>query len=188
MAKKKASVKKSNLKKTAKKAVKKAAKKTATKKAKKPAASVAKKKTAKKKAVVKTKPQVKKTSPVKKALKAVKSSQTKPQVSAKPAIVDLSDFVTPLDDRLIVQAAGPDRMTAGGLYIPDTVADVSGNLQGRVVAVGRGHQNKKGHVRPMDVKLGDQVVFAAFSGTKINIHNQDLIILREGDVLGVVAK
>ncbi|KYG67456.1 hypothetical protein AZI86_03635 [Bdellovibrio bacteriovorus] len=79
-------------------------------------------------------------------------------------------------------------MTAGGLYIPDTVADVSGNLQGHVVAVGRGHLGKKGHVRPMDVKVGDKIVFSEFAGTKITIQNQNLIILREGDVLGVVSK
>lgn len=194
MAKKKASVKKSNTKKAAKKAVKKtpkkAAKKAIVKKTKKPA-TPSKKKVAKKTAV-KAKSAVKKAptkTPIKKASRpGATAVKAKAEVPKKSATLDLSDFVTPLDDRLIVQAAGAERQTAGGLYIPDTVADVSGNLQGQVVAVGRGHQNKKGQVRPMDVKLGDKVVFAAFSGTKINIHNQDLIILREGDVLGVVAK
>ncbi|WP_350159280.1 co-chaperone GroES [Bdellovibrio sp. 22V] len=96
--------------------------------------------------------------------------------------------MTPLDDRLIVQISGAEKMTAGGLYIPDTVADTSGNLEGYVVAVGRGHMGKKGHVRPMDVQVGDRVVFSEYAGSKIKIQNEDLIILREADVMGVVAK
>ncbi|KHD89255.1 MAG: hypothetical protein OM95_04560 [Bdellovibrio sp. ArHS] len=102
--------------------------------------------------------------------------------------MDLSGFVTPLDDRLIVQLSGAEKMTPGGLYIPDTVADTSGNLQGSVVAVGRGHMTKKGHLKPMDVQVGDKVIFSEYAGNKIEIQNEDLIILREGDVLGVVAK
>ena len=107
----------------------------------------------------------------------------------KPAKkLDLSDFVTPLDDRLLVQLSGAEKMTAGGLYIPDTVADTSGNLEGHVVAVGRGHFSKKGHLRPMDVKVGDKVVFSEYAGSKIKVQNEDLIILRESDVMGVVVK
>ncbi|NUN05608.1 MAG: co-chaperone GroES [Bdellovibrio sp.] len=102
--------------------------------------------------------------------------------------MDLSNFVTPLDDRVMVQLSGSEKMTAGGLYIPDTVADTSGNLEGYVVAAGRGHLSKKGHVRPMDVKVGDRVVFAEYSGSKIKVQNEDLIILREGDILGIVSK
>ena len=194
MAKKKASAKKSNVKKVAKKTV---SKKTVTKSAKKVSAKEKKpvkapaKKAAGKKTVTKSK--VTATAPAKKATPAKKTAASKPTTKAivtsrAPKILDLSDFVTPLDDRLIIQTAGTEKITPGGLYIPDTVADVSGNLHGFVVAVGRGHLNKKGHVLPMDVKVGDKVVFTEFSGTKITIQNQDLIILREGDVLGVVSK
>jgi chaperonin GroES len=168
-----------------KKTVKKAVKKAASKKA-------APKKAAVKKAVAK-KPVAKK-APAKKAAtpKAAKVSTSVNQHLVKQAapkkIVDLSNFVTPLDDRVIVQISGADKMTAGGLYIPDTVADVSGNLHGTVVAVGRGHVSKKGHLRPMDVQVGDSIVFSEYSGSKIKIQNEDLIILRESEVMGVVSK
>ncbi|MNT54850.1 10 kDa chaperonin 5 [compost metagenome] len=108
--------------------------------------------------------------------------------SAPVKLVDLTNFVTPLDDRLMVQLTEKERMTAGGLFIPDSVADMSGNMHGTVVAVGRGHFSKKGHLQPMDVKVGDKVVFAQHSGSKIKIQNEDLIILRESDVMGVVTK
>ncbi|WP_374034055.1 co-chaperone GroES [Bdellovibrio bacteriovorus] len=180
-AKKKAPAKKAAVKTAAKKAV---AKKPAVKKAvaKKPAA---------KKAVKAAKPAAKKAvaKPVKTAApKVVLPTAHLVRESAPVKKLDLSGFVTPLDDRLMVQVSGSEKMTAGGLYIPDSVADTSGNLQGFVVAVGRGHMNKKGHVRPMDVQVGDKVVFSEYAGSKIKIQNEDLIILREADVMGVVSK
>jgi chaperonin GroES len=102
--------------------------------------------------------------------------------------LDLTKIATPLDDRLIVQVSSAEKMTPGGLYIPDTVTESSGNLQGMVVAVGRGHFTKKGHLRPMDVKVGDKIVFPEYAGSKIKIQNEDLVILRESDVMGVVSK
>lgn len=102
--------------------------------------------------------------------------------------LDLSNFVTPLDDRIIIQPEAVEKMTPGGLYIPDTVSDMSGNLQGYVVAVGRGHMNKKGQVRPMDVQVGDKIIFNEYAGSRITIQNEDLIILREVEVMGVVSK
>lgn len=211
MAKKKASAKNANVKKVIKKAVSKKTPKKVTKKsapakkavakkapvkkamAKKPAKAVVKKTTGKKPVVKKglAKNTVAKKSTVKKA--AVKGPakaasahlmKTAPQIKK----IDLSGFVTPLDDRLIVQVSGAEKMTPGGLYIPDTVADTSGNLEGYVVAVGRGHMNKKGHVRLMDVNVGDRIVFSEYAGAKIKIQNEDLIILRESDVMGVVSK
>lgn len=203
---KKASVKKSNTKKTSvKKTAKKVVKKTTPKAkavkavAKKKAKPVAKKATVKsapKKAAkaaksVKAAKVVKKTAKPVKATKPAAVSVTQHLMKAeapKKKLVDLNDFVTPLDDRLIVQTSGADKMTAGGLYIPDTVADVSGNLQGTVVAVGRGHISKKGHLKPMDVQVGDKVVFSAYAGSKITLQNEDLVILRESEVMGVVSK
>ncbi len=191
----------------------KAAKKSASKKVSKTVKSVKAKvavKKAKKKIVKKTaatkkakKAVVKKTVPVKaktvkktKSIKATKvknapkatSDKTVKSSKANSAQFDFQNFVTPLDDRLLVRISGSEKMTAGGLYIPDTVSDVSGNLQGTVVCVGRGHRSAKGHIRPMDVVVGDKVVFAEFSGSKIKIHNEDLIILRESDVMGIVSK
>lgn len=213
MAKKKVAAKKSTNKKPvksakpAKKAVKKAAKpapkkivkkskptkaaKPAVKaKAKKVAKPVAKKSAAKVKAPAKAQPKsAKKTAAPKKAAapkSVVSAALIRPSAPVKK--IDLSNFVTPLDDRLIVQLSGSDRMTPGGLFIPDTVSDASGNLHGTVLAVGRGHFSKKGHLQPMDVKVGDKVVFAQYSGSKITIQNEDLVILRESDVMGVVTK
>lgn len=206
MAKKKASSKKSNVKKVVKKTVNKNKKITKTAKkapAKKSAVKKVAKKTVTKNAAVKKAPaktlkaSSKKTSQKKspktsgkKIVKSAKTQSVSHLTKAVPATkkLDLTGFVTPLDDRLVVQPSGTEKMTPGGLYIPDTVADTSGNLEGVVVAVGRGHMNKKGHVRQMDVKVGDHVVFSQYAGSKIKIQNEDLVILRETDVMGVVAK
>ncbi len=149
------------------------------------------KKTAAKKAVAKKKT-AKKAMPKKKAATGAPKKTAKKAASAKPFSkpiekkLDFSNFVTPLDDRVMVQLTGAEKMTAGGLYIPDTVADVSGNLQGFVVSVGRGHRNRKGHVRPMDLKVGDKVLFSEYAGSKLKVQDQDVLILRESDVLGVL--
>lgn len=180
---KKAAPKKAAPKKAAPKKV--VAKKAAVKKAAPKKAAVkkatAKKPVAKKALVQKT---AAKSAPTKAT--ALKATPAMPFASSNSKKVDLSNFVTPLDDRLMVQLTGVEKMTAGGLYIPDTVADVSGNLQGFVVSVGRGHRNRKGHVRPMDLKVGDKILFSEYAGTKLKIQNQDVLILRESDVLGVV--
>lgn len=174
--KKKPTVKKKTIAKrpVAKKAVKKtgaAKKKVATKKAAK--------KSVPKKKMTKVAPKV--TAKVKKAAAIARPENIKPAKA-----INLSSFVTPLDDRVLVQLSAAERMTAGGLYIPNTVSDVSGNLQGLVVSVGRGRRDKKGRIHPMDLKVGDKVVFAQYVGSKIKIQGQDLTILRESDVLGVI--
>ena len=133
-------------------------------------------------------PAKKAAAPAKKAVPSKKAAPVKASASkpAKTDLVDLSGFVTPLDDRLIVQMKDAERVTAGGLIIPDTVGDVSGNREGTVVSVGRGHRDPKGHLRPMDVRAGDRVVFTGHAGSKIRLLNHDLVILRESEVLGVV--
>lgn len=93
-------------------------------------------------------------------------------------------FISPLDDRMIVSVLGSERITAGGLIIPDT-AEVSGNRRGLVLAVGPGHRDKKGRIRPMDVTVGDKVLFPDYSGAKMEIQGQTVVIIRETDVLGV---
>jgi chaperonin GroES len=178
---KKATAKKTTVKKTATK--KSLVKKAAVKKAapKKPAAKAVAKPKPKAKAKAKAKPKV-----MQKKATAIKATPSKALVTKAAKTVDLRDFLTPLDDRVIIQPAGAEKMTAGGLYIPETATDVPGNIQGTVVSVGRGHRNKKGQVRPMDLKVGDKVLFADYTGSKINVQNHDLVIVREGDVLGVV--
>lgn len=171
----------------------------------KKAGKVAKKSSAKR--VIAKKKVVLKKAAVKSSVKSVKSGKAKSKTSAKAKTstkttksvypiaklaakpkASLQNFMTPLDDRILVRLTEAEKKTAGGLYIPDTVSDVSGNLEGHVVSVGRGHLNKKGQVRPMDVSLGDKIVFAEHSGSKIKVQNEDLIVLRESDVMGVVVR
>ncbi len=192
----------------AKTKVKPKAKSTAKAKGKKTLAKVAKKKPIKLKAKIKAKTSAKpsrkaKTKPVAKSKAATKtqavskaqvpkykSSQATTPVTMRPAakmkLVDVSDFVTPLDDRMIIQATEEEKVTAGGLIIPDTVTSVSGNRKGVVLSVGRGHRDPKGRVRPMDVRAGDKIVFSTYAGSKIEYQGNELIILRETDVMGVL--
>ncbi len=165
-------------------------------KAKKPAAKKlsAKKPVAKKFAA--KKPAAKKNAAKKPAAKKIAKTST--NKTAKPAAkkatptaleknVNWQKYLTPLDDRLIVQLEKGVKMTAGGLYIPDTV-EAAGNFRGKVLAVGRGHLNKKGHTRPMDVKAGDMILFSEQAGTKTSLEGFDVKILRESEVLGIVLK
>lgn len=180
-------------KKAAKKAAKKPAKKAATKKAaKKPAQKAAKtpvKKTGKKPAKAAAKKTVKKSGKVTKTTKTATpvSKNLRPMAmptkAAKKPLVKWDDFFSPLDDRLLVQVTGDSDRTAGGLYIPETVEDKP--QMGTVVAIGRGHQNRKGKVRPMDVKVGDRVLFPKFSGMTFEMNGVTVLVLREGDLLGV---
>jgi chaperonin GroES len=89
---------------------------------------------------------------------------------------------------MLVQISAAERKTPGGLYIPDTVADVSGNLEGIVVAAGRGHRDNKGRLHPMDVRVGDKVIFSQHAGNKLELSGQDIVIIREADVMGIVGK
>ena len=75
--------------------------------------------------------------------------------------------------------------TAGGIYIPNSVTE-SGPIRGRVLAVGRGHLNKKGLLRPMDVRVGDVVLYNKYAGSEMNLNQQPVFVLREEDVLGIV--
>ena len=97
---------------------------------------------------------------------------------------NLNSFLSPLDDRIVVQPVEAETTTAGGLIIPGMVADRPS--RGTVLAKGPGRRNKKGQLRPLDVQVGDQVLYAEYSGSKINFANAQMLILREEDVLGIV--
>jgi len=186
-----------------KKAKKPAAKKAAVKKVKKsaPAKSAKPKAKAKVKAV-KAKPKVKATKVVKAKAqpkakikaKAAAKPQAKAQPKAKVAAltpvkkVDYSKAITPLGDRLVVRVSAHERITAGGLIIPDTVSEATGFLKATVLAIGRGVQNKKGFIKTMDVQVGDSVLFSQYSGTKVNFNAEELQIIHETDVMGIVQK
>jgi chaperonin GroES len=106
---------------------------------------------------------------------------------ASKAKTDVSSFFSPLDDRLIVEEVKKELRTAGGLFIPDTAAAPSGPKEGIVLAVGRGHRDKKGRMRPLDVKMGDTVLFEAFLGSELKIGDREVTVIRESQLLGIKA-
>lgn len=92
--------------------------------------------------------------------------------------------IRPLQDRIIVERLESDEKTAGGLFIPDSAKEKP--QQGRVVAVGKGKVREDGTIQPLDLKAGDKILFGKYSGTEIKIDGNELLIMREDDVLGVV--
>jgi chaperonin GroES len=125
-----------------------------------------------------------------KASKRASSGRAPSKATAAKASppMDWAEFVTPLDDRMVVEISSAERMTAGGLYIPDSVADASGNFKGKVVIAGRGHRDDKGRIRPMDVRRGDTILFAQYAGSKVELMGKEVVILRESEVLGILEK
>lgn len=124
----------------------------------------------------------KKASPAKppRTMKAVVDSG----VRRPSAITRISLNFSPLDDRLVVLQDGKVDRTPGGLFIPDSVEDRP--LQGQVIAIGRGHLDKKGRLQPMGVKVGDQVLFDKFAGQKLMVKDQEVLVLRESEILGIL--
>jgi chaperonin GroES len=92
----------------------------------------------------------------------------------------------PLHDRIVVKRISADEKSAGGIIIPDTAQEKP--QQGEVVAVGPGARNERGELVPLDVKAGDTVLFGKWSGTEVKIDGQELLIMKESDVMGVLEK
>lgn len=90
----------------------------------------------------------------------------------------------PLHDRVVIRRIEEQDQKIGGLYIPDTAKEKP--LQGEVIAVGDGRWLENGQREPLDLKVGDRVLFGKYSGTEIKLNDEELLILRESDVLGVV--
>ncbi|MCB0407198.1 MAG: co-chaperone GroES [Bdellovibrionales bacterium] len=120
-----------------------------------------------------------------KASISVKSVKKLSQKTATKVIVDIEGLFTPLDDRLIVRFEAPSETTAGGIIIPSSVSGDRPD-RGEVIAVGRGHRDNKGRIKPMDVQMGDQVLFSTYAGQKITMASADVYILRESDILGII--
>jgi chaperonin GroES len=91
--------------------------------------------------------------------------------------------IRPLQDRIVVKRLAAEEKTAGGLIIPDTAKEKP--IQGTVIAVGNGKVTKDGKVRPVDVKVGDTVLFGKYSGTEVKLDGEEHVLLREDDVLAV---
>ncbi len=91
----------------------------------------------------------------------------------------------PLHDRVLVRRIDAEEKTKGGIIIPDTVKEKP--MEAEVVAVGSGARDEQGKVHPLDVKAGDRVLFGKWSGTEIRIDGEELLVMKESDILGVIA-
>ena len=93
--------------------------------------------------------------------------------------------IRPLHDRVVVKRVEEERKTAGGIVIPDNAAEKPD--QGEVSAVGKGKIREDGKVRPLDVKVGDRVLFGKYSGSTVKMDGEEYLVMREDDIMGIVA-
>ena len=91
----------------------------------------------------------------------------------------------PLHDRVLVRRIEAEEKTAGGIIIPDTAKEKP--QEGEVVSVGSGARAENGTITPMDVKSGDRILFGKWSGTEVKVDGEELLIMKESDILGVIA-
>ncbi len=91
----------------------------------------------------------------------------------------------PLHDRVLVRLVEADEKTSGGIIIPDSVQEKP--MEGEIVSTGSGHVNDNGDVRPLDVKSGDKVIFSKWAGTEVTIDGEELMVMKESDIIGVIA-
>ena len=90
----------------------------------------------------------------------------------------------PLHDRVVVRRLEEETKTRGGIIIPDTAKEKP--MQGEVIAVGPGARNEKGEVQKLDVKAGDKIIFGKWSGTEVKIDDEEYLIMKESDIMGVI--
>lgn len=91
--------------------------------------------------------------------------------------------IRPLHDRVVVKRMEEERTSAGGIVIPDSATEKP--ARGEILSVGKGKIAENGDVRPLDVKVGDQVLFGKYSGTEIKIDGEEVLVMREDDIMGV---
>ncbi len=92
--------------------------------------------------------------------------------------------IRPLHDRVIVRRLEEERKSAGGIVIPDTAKEKP--IQGEIVAVGKGKILENGEIRPLDVKIGDKILFGKYAGTEVKVGAEELLVMREEDVVAVI--
>jgi len=90
----------------------------------------------------------------------------------------------PLHDRVVVKRLGEEEKTAGGIIIPDTAQEKP--MEGEVIAVGPGERSDDGKLTPLDVNAGDRILFGKWSGTEVKIDGDDLLIMKESDIMGII--
>jgi chaperonin GroES len=92
--------------------------------------------------------------------------------------------IRPLHDRVVVRRVEDERKSPGGIVIPDSAQEKP--MQGEILAAGNGKIQENGDVRPLDVKVGDKVLFGKYSGTEVKVDGEELLMMREDDIMGVV--
>ena len=108
-----------------------------------------------------------------------------PILSNKPNLEELEPMkIRPLHDRVIVKRLDEERTSPGGIVIPDTATEKP--IQGKVIAVGKGKILEDGKVRPLDVKVGDKILFGKYSGTEVKVDGDDYLVMREEDVMAII--
>jgi chaperonin GroES len=90
----------------------------------------------------------------------------------------------PLHDRVVVRRLKQDEKTAGGIIIPDTAQEKP--MEGEIIAAGPGARNESGALVPLDVKVGDRVLFGKWSGTEVKLDGEELMIMKESDIMGII--
>jgi len=90
----------------------------------------------------------------------------------------------PLHDRVVVKRLDAEEKTAGGIIIPDTAKEKP--MEGEVIAAGPGARNETGALMPLDVKAGDRILFGKWSGTEVKLDGEDLLIMKESDIMGII--
>ena len=93
--------------------------------------------------------------------------------------------IRPLHDRVVVERLEEERKTAGGIVIPDNAAEKPD--QGKVIAIGKGRILEDGKIRPLDIKVGDRILFGKYSGSTVKIEGTEYLVMREEDIMGVLA-
>mgnify|MGYP003571964223 CR=1 FL=1 len=92
--------------------------------------------------------------------------------------------IRPLQDRVMVRRLEEEEKTSGGIIIPDTAKEKP--QKGEIIAAGPGKRNEEGKIQPLDVKAGDKVLFSKYAGTEVKVEGEELLIMREDDIMGVI--
>ena len=92
--------------------------------------------------------------------------------------------IRPLHDRVVIKRMEEEKTSPGGIVIPDSAAEKP--IKGEVVAIGNGKIQDNGNIQPLDVKVGDIVLFGKYSGTEVNVADEDLLMMREEDIMGII--
>lgn len=120
----------------------------------------------------------------KKNFSPLDKSQKYPKLPGEREVFSMEVSVKPLHDRVLVKRLAEEEKTAGGIYIPDTAKEKP--QRGQIVAVGKGRVTEDGRVIPLDVKVGDRVLFSKYAGTEIKIDGEEYLMMREDDILGIL--